>query len=38
MGDACWKVFENDVRNRFQKHAFAHVTAVVEENRGGDYA
>ena len=26
MGDACWKVFENDVRNRFQEHAFAHVT------------
>ncbi len=26
MGDACWKVFDNDVRNRFQEHAFAHVT------------
>ena len=26
MGDACWKVFENDVRNRFLEHAFAHVT------------
>lgn len=26
MGDACRKVFENDVRNRFQEHAFAHVT------------
>lgn len=26
MGETCWKVFENDVRNRFQKHAFAHVT------------
>lgn len=26
MGDACWKVFENDVLNRFQEHAFAHVT------------
>lgn len=26
MGDACWKVFANDVRNRFQKHAFSHVT------------
>ena len=26
MGDACWKVFANDVRNRFLEHAFAHVT------------
>lgn len=26
MGDACWKVFENDVQNRFQEHAFAHAT------------
>ncbi len=26
MGETCWKVFANDVRNSFHLHAFAHVT------------
>ena len=34
MGDACWKVFANDLRIRFQEHAFAHVTG---EGEKGNY-